>query len=258
MFSAPILTYHKISEQKEFGLTTISPLKFKSQLDILIKYKYNFKIFKNIDAQVPEEQHQVILTFDDGYECIYHHAFPLMRELKITGVIFLISDYINKKNDWESYSIQRKHTHMTKDQIIDMHRAGFEFGSHGRRHLYLNNKPDKIIITEISDSKKRIEDLIGDEVVTFCYPFGQFNQRIVQLVKQAGYKYALGSANLFHYRRNDQLQLCRRTIYSSDSEQGFLNKIAADHNHLGSFLKEWIIQHGTWLNIIKQNFNEYK
>jgi peptidoglycan/xylan/chitin deacetylase (PgdA/CDA1 family) len=253
MFYLPILTYHKISYQKEFGLNTIEPDKFKLQLEILKYYKYYFRTFKSIDPERLVKQ-QIILTFDDGYECIYRHAYPLMQELQIPGVIFIISDYINQKNDWEPYNLQRKYTHLSRDQIIELHQSGFEIGSHGRRHLYLNNKPDKIIIAETADSKKRIEDLIGDEVISFCYPFGRYNQRVARFVQHAGYKFALGGAHWLLNTQYNNWQLSRHTIYSIDSQKFFLSKISQEKNHFFTFFSEWIIQNGAWFNIIRQNF----
>ncbi len=258
MFSIPILTYHKISYQKEFGLTTIKPDIFKLQLNILKNHKYYIRTFTELDGQhSTEAEQQAILTFDDGYESVYQNAFPIMQELKIRGVIFIITDYINKKNEWESYPLLRKFTHLNKDQINELHQAGFEIGSHSRRHLYLSNKPDRILKSEIEDSKKIIEDIIGSEVISFCYPFGRYNQRVVEYVRTAGYKYAMGSANLIWNRENDHWHLKRRTIYALGGEKFFLTQISRTNLYDSGFITEWIIQQGALVNIIKQNLNKY-
>ena len=257
MFSIPILTYHKISYQKEFGLTTIDPDRFKAQLEILKNQQYRLKIFKDLEKDNVRAELNLILTFDDGYESVYQHAFPLMQESNFKGVIFIITDYISKKNDWESYPILRKSTHLSKKQIVELHQAGFEIGSHSRRHLYLCNKPDRILKTEIEDSKKLIEDLTGAAVRSFCYPFGRYNQRVVEYVREAGYKYALGRAQLLRNTENDPWHLTRRTIYSLDGMKSFLTKVTATKTTPGSFIAEWIIQQGALINIFRQNLNKY-
>jgi peptidoglycan/xylan/chitin deacetylase (PgdA/CDA1 family) len=257
MLSIPILTYHKISYQKEFGLTTINPDIFKVQLEILKNQQYRSKIFKDFDENSTRAEFNFILTFDDGYESVYRYAFPLMQEFNFKGVVFIITDYIGKKNDWESYPVLRKFTHLSKEQIIELHRAGFEIGSHGRRHLFLSNKPDRILKTEIEDSKKFIEDLTGSVVRSFCYPFGRYNRRVVEFVRAAGYKYALGRAYMIRNAIKDQWHLSRRTIYSLDGIRSFLIKVSATNSSAGSFITEWIIQQGALINILRQNLNKY-
>jgi peptidoglycan/xylan/chitin deacetylase (PgdA/CDA1 family) len=257
MFSIPILTYHKISDQKEFGLTTVSPDIFKVQLETLKNHKYCLKTFKEIDENNVRAESAVMLTFDDGYESVYLHAFPLMQKFNFKGVVFIITDYIGKKNEWESYPILRKFSHLSKEQIIELHQAGFEIGSHGRRHLFLNNKPDKILKTEIEDSKKLIEDLTGSAVRSFCYPFGRYNQRVAEFVKSAGYKYAVGSAYMIRRPVKDPWQMKRRTIYSLDGMRSFLIKTSGADSSFGNFMAEWIIRQGAIINILRQNLNKY-
>ena len=41
--------------------------------------------------------------------------------------------------------------------------------------------------TEIFDSKKLLEDRFGREVKHFCYPYGDYNEAIRDLVGEAGY-----------------------------------------------------------------------
>ena len=38
-----------------------------------------------------------VITFDDGYENLYTHAFPILKELKIPATVFLTTDLIDKK-----------------------------------------------------------------------------------------------------------------------------------------------------------------
>jgi len=258
MWSIPILTYHKISCDKEIGLTTISPNKFKSQLEIIINQQYHFTSFKKLNSSEYRSIKPIIITFDDGYESIHRHAFPVMQKLNLTGVIFIVADYIGKKNTWESYSLQRKFDHLTRDQLVELRNAGFEIGSHSRRHLYLNNKSERVLKTETEDSKKIIEDILGEEIITFCYPFGNYNQRVLNAVREAGYKFAMGNAKFRHYSHFPNLNLSRRTIYSLDSEKIVMNKIKTYPYHGISFLSEWVIQRGALANIYRQNLMKYQ
>lgn len=38
------------------------------------------------------------ITIDDGYENVYHHAFPLLKEFKIPATVFITTDLVEKRS----------------------------------------------------------------------------------------------------------------------------------------------------------------
>lgn len=80
---------------------------------------------------------------------------------------------------------------LTWDQIRDLNKRGFEIGSHSRTHPHLSQLTAKSQIDEIFQSKSKIEQEIGHEVVSFSYPTGGFDDRAISCVKNAGYDYAV-------------------------------------------------------------------
>lgn len=65
--------------------------------------------------------------------------------------------------------------------------AQFEIGSHTLNHVRLIGLTPHAAWREISDGKKALEEILGHEVVSFCYPGGKFNRRVATLVAQAGF-----------------------------------------------------------------------
>ena len=63
----------------------------------------------------------------------------------------------------------------------------FELGSHTLNHKPLKTLSYREASSEIHDGKKWLEDLIGNEVVSFCYPNGKFHSGTIKLVEQAGF-----------------------------------------------------------------------
>jgi peptidoglycan/xylan/chitin deacetylase (PgdA/CDA1 family) len=63
--------------------------------------------------------------------------------------------------------------------------AGWEIGSHTVQHPFLtkSNRARQ----EIFESKKILEEKLGKPVTVFAYPFGDYNEKIEHLVKEAGY-----------------------------------------------------------------------
>src|SRR3989304_6708777 len=82
---------------------------------------------------------------------------------------------------------------------------GFEIGGHTENHKVLTGISLKEAKREISEGKKMLEDIIGREVTSFCYPKGMYNQDIKQLVGFLGFAYAR-TVRLFGTQILDKLQ----------------------------------------------------
>lgn len=86
------------------------------------------------------------------------------------------------------------------NEVIEMSEYGIEFGSHTLSHPVLTRLDDRRLEAELAESKKSIEEKIGQEVVSFAYPGGTHNQRVQEAVKKAGYSFGLAyNHGLFHY-----------------------------------------------------------
>ena len=183
-----VLMYHHIGQtdktDEQFPFT-ITPKRFEEQLDSLIKHGFTpvglsaLEQARNSGQPLPEKP--VLLTFDDGYSDAFTALFPILQKRKVPALIFLITDYIGKK---EGY--------LTWEQVRQMHQSGWvDFGSHTCGHLRLRSLQEKEILQQLSDSKKVLEEKLGTACLSFCYPFGAggFDKRVRPLVFQAGYLY---------------------------------------------------------------------
>lgn len=74
----------------------------------------------------------------------------------------------------------------------------FNIASHGITHRDLRNHLE-ISKVEISDSKKRLEKIVGSDVPIMCYPEGKNDDEIQKITKRAGYEYGL---SITHSKRN--------------------------------------------------------
>ena len=117
----------------------------------------------------------VMITFDDGFENVFSVARPILQKYGWRATIFLITDKIGNKDflSWE--------------QILQMKKEGFSFGSHTCSHPNLTLLPPEEAKREIVDSKKIIEEKLDKRIEFFCYPYGKFNKEIEKIVKEAGF-----------------------------------------------------------------------
>lgn len=211
----PILTYHKISDAKEFGLTTISPLNFDKQLNILKDLEYNPITFRDLYQGGGQPIKPIIITFDDGYESVYNNALPILDKYGFKSVVYLITDFIGKYNTWEAVSFQQKYKHLSLPQLKDLQKKGFEIASHGKSHRYLPSLKDEEVRDEVENSKKFLEDLTGERTLSFCYPYGKSSKRILELVKKAGYSFAAQNISILNLSHLNPFALTRRSIYAT-------------------------------------------
>ena len=66
--------------------------------------------------------------------------------------------------------------------------AAFEVGCHTLTHPHLTRISPAEAAREIEDGKRALEDVLGHAVTSFCYPYGDYEQRHVEMVRAAGFR----------------------------------------------------------------------
>jgi peptidoglycan/xylan/chitin deacetylase (PgdA/CDA1 family) len=79
---------------------------------------------------------------------------------------------------------------MTWAQLEQVLASGCAVGSHTVSHPHLHHLPADAARRELADSRDAIQRHLGIVPRTFCYPYGDWNADVVQLVAHAGYDVA--------------------------------------------------------------------
>jgi len=111
------------------------------------------------------------ITFDDGYLTTYEKAYPYMKKKGLKGICFVVVDWIGKRD------------RMTLKQLLKLQDEDWEIGSHTITHPNLTKIDIKIAKTEIVLSKILLESK-GLKIKSFAYPFGEYNEEIIEIVKK--------------------------------------------------------------------------
>lgn len=76
------------------------------------------------------------------------------------------------------------------EQVITLHKAGVTIGSHTCSHALLTNEPYQKALHEARESRAVLKERLGAQVEHFAYPDGRFDNQAVDVVAEAGYRYA--------------------------------------------------------------------
>lgn len=185
----PILAFHKVDPHFEWGVTRATPNGFRRIIKYLHKEGYTGIGLDSLLHNKPDPGKKYIgITFDDSYESLYQYAFPILQEFGFSATIFAITNFIGKINTWDVNLGWLTFKHLNWQQMREMDKYGFSFGSHTVSHPDLTRITNKRIIHELNYSKQLLEEGFGKEIPYISYPFGRFNPKIVELSKEAGYK----------------------------------------------------------------------
>lgn len=133
---------------------------------------------------------RVVLTFDDGFRSVFEHALQPLADHHFHATQFLVSHFIGKRNEWDLRDGETPEGLMDAAQVQDWLRAGHRIGSHSLTHPRLTRLSLRDAQEEILASKKKLEDAFGVAVEDFCYPYGDWNEAVRDLVMEAGYRTA--------------------------------------------------------------------
>jgi len=118
--------------------------------------------------------------------------------------------------------------------VVEMADNGIGFGAHTVNHLHLTRVSIEEAKREIEESKKMISDSTGLQINSFSYPYGEYNEDIKKLVKEAGFVFAFTAKPGMNRVGTDLLELKRIAIKGNDNIYDFKIKIIDKYGILQS------------------------
>lgn len=215
----PIFLYHSVKPELEEGdnpSMVVTMENFEKDLKYLRDNGYTsidlqtlIAAYENPRMKLPKKP--FVITFDDGYLNNYEYAYPLLKEYTTKASIFTIVWSVGR----DKFILNEKPItpHFTWEQGKEMLESGvIELGSHtfdmhspaGISYGYENpcgfglepmegeSQEDyyERIYNDIESSKILMEENLGEKVETFAYPYGIYNDTVIQVLKDLGFKLA--------------------------------------------------------------------
>ncbi|MBI4395260.1 MAG: polysaccharide deacetylase family protein [Candidatus Omnitrophica bacterium] len=185
----PILMYHFVYPDVDVkhgkGSLNIGVDEFELQMWFLKTFGYRTISLDDLYAiktgQVEPQGREIVVTFDDGHSTYLTRALPILRRYGIKSANFLIWDHLNL--GWSDFVSLQAAKDLAGDPLVIL-------GAHTLSHRILTELEPKEMEAEIVQSKRKLEEALGKPVHYFCYPTGVFNEEVMNLVGQAGYRLA--------------------------------------------------------------------
>ena len=215
----PILMYHYIRPDPGHGDPigqdlSVTPEQFAEQTKYLADHHFTTMTMAELAdvraGRLALPANPIVLTFDDGYQDFYTHAWPLLREHGFKATSFIVTAVVGQP------------PYVTWEMIDEMQQSGLiEFGSHTVTHKELPFLSDGQAKQEIEQSKQPLEAHLGHPVRSFSYPVGRFSDRDVELVRSTGYEIAVTTMGGHAKSDQDPLRLPRVRIHGTTTLSQF-------------------------------------
>jgi peptidoglycan/xylan/chitin deacetylase (PgdA/CDA1 family) len=167
----------------------------------------------------------IAITFDDGYLDCMKYAIPILTEFGFPATFFIVSGFIGKLNGFNKSLGLPPERLLDRQDIIRLARQGFEIGSHSLTHTLLTSLGEAELIEEVRTSKIILEDILGERVKYFAYPKGEFNDIVIDCIKDTGYDCAFATDKGSKISPSNLCKLKRVGVGASDTLDRFARKI---------------------------------
>ena len=177
-----VLMYHRFEENK-YPSTNIKIADFIKHLKLIKKEQFEFVDPKNFENDLLNKKNKkkILLTVDDGFQSFYEQAWPILKKEKIPFILFVNTREVGTRG------------YMNWSQIQEVSKEKFShIGNHSYSHEYLIDMKNQEIIDDIKNASSDFKNNLGKNSPFFSYPFGEYSNNFMTIVKDLGFKYAFG------------------------------------------------------------------
>ena len=219
--SCVVIYYHSVPEKER--------LQFEKQLDQLVRYATPISVQGEIT--LVSGKRYAAVTFDDGFKNFHDCALPGLLKRGIPSTMFLITEVIGRTFGPDGEEV------MSLDQILSLPDS-VVIGSHTLSHPLLPKIDKDEATREIVLSRTVLEEKLKRKISLFSFPFGGFNQKMVEICRIAGYERIFSTLPNFAFEDPNEFVTGRVRVDPTDWPMEFRLKLAGAYRWLPKAI-EW-------------------
>src|SRR5262252_6736762 len=201
-----IYCYHRLVDKVRYPGTEITPAAFEAQMKelkdkgITVISMQDLLAWKRGEKNIPPRS--AVVTFDDGWKSQYEVAWPILKKLGYPVTLFIYTEGVRGGSLGGGEAI-------TWEQLADMRDNGVDIEAHSATHQDLREghnimlaaaggkrtrtkltgpQYEQWVRNEVVGSKELLEQRLGIKVNCFAVPFGNYNEHVKELARNAGYE----------------------------------------------------------------------
>lgn len=213
--------HHNYSGKNTFAGFNVTPKNLEKQFRYLFEQGFKSISLAMLDSylsnpgyRLPEKS--IILTFDDGIKSNLTTVLPLLKKYKFKAVLFIYPGVISGRNKY----------YLNWKQLGKLARSGhFEIGSHSLNHPRLPEHSAREIRRQLNKSKSILERKLGIKIISFAYPFGVYDKRVIAELNASEYKLAFTIHPGSITKNMNPYTLNRSMVTNSHSMSAFIKMI---------------------------------
>lgn len=151
-------------------------------------------------------------------QSLYYKLWQLLRSLSERDR----RQVLNELLAWAGTAAGSRSTHrpLSIIEVANLEQGAIvEVGAHTITHPFLCSLPLSWQKKEICDSKAQLEELLGHEVTSFSYPYGNYTSDSVAVVRDAGFNCACATIHASVQRDSELFELPRVEIQNWNGEE---------------------------------------
>jgi peptidoglycan/xylan/chitin deacetylase (PgdA/CDA1 family) len=220
--SCMVLYYHSISpEQRQH---------FARQMDMLVAYATPIAV--DIKEQLTTDRFYAAVTFDDGFRTFAQNALPELQKRRIPSTMFVVSGCMGQNPSWltESYLDNQTEITMSVDELLSMPQEWVTFGSHTVTHPPMTKLSAQTAKDELVNSRRQLERSLGRSITLFSFPYGLYNQNLLDWCREAGYQRVFTIEPSFAFSEAQEYVVGRVSVDPPDWPLEFWLKLRGAYN----------------------------
>ena len=201
-----IFCYHRLVDKIRYPGTEIKPADFEAQMKALkdrgitVIGMQDFLAWRRGEKNIPPRS--AIVTFDDGWKSQYDVAWPIMKKYGYPFTMFIYTEGVRGGSLGGGEAI-------TWEQLADMRDNGVDIQAHSATHQDLREghtvmvappgakrtkkkltgeEYEQWVQNEVVGCKQLLEQRLGIKVNCFAVPFGNYNEHVKEIARNAGYE----------------------------------------------------------------------
>src|SRR5436853_4893758 len=201
-----IFCYHRLVDKIRYPGTEITPAAFEAEMKelkdrgITVISMQDLLAWKKGEKNIPPRS--AVVTFDDGWKSQYEVGWPIMKKYGYPFTLFIYTEGVRGGTLGGGEAI-------TWEQLANMRDNGVDIQAHTATHQDLREGHTVMVIepggkrtrkkltgadyekwvqNEVVGCKELLEQRLGIKVNCFAVPFGNYNEHVKELTRNAGYE----------------------------------------------------------------------